>query len=116
VLDLDGWIDAAELPGGQLVVTAHGPLDERVAGALRDALVPIAGADGTFVVLDLQDAHGLDDAALAVIGRAAELVRRRGERLAIVTHSPFVSGLVAACGLADIVTLFPSLREAIAGD
>lgn len=116
MLDLEATIDAAELPGGQLVVSAHGPLDERIAGALRDALVPLAAAEGTQLVLDLEGAHGLDDAALDVIGRAAHLVRRRGERLAIVTRSPFVTGLVDASGLADIVSVFPSLKAAIVAD
>ena len=113
MLDLTGTIDAAELPGGQLVVSAHGPLDERVAGALRDALVPLAAADGVQVVLDLEDAHGVDEAVLAVIGRAAELIHHRGERIGIVTRSPFVTSLIIDSGFGDVVTIFSSLKEAI---
>ena len=115
MLDLLGTIDAAELPDGRLVVSAHGPLDERVAGSLRDALVPIAAADGTVVLLDLEDAHGIDDAALDVVGRAAHLVGRRGERLRLITRSPLVLRLVEESGLGDVVSVWPSLREAMEG-
>jgi anti-anti-sigma factor len=112
VLDFMGTIEAVELADGQLVVSAHGPLDERVAGTLRDALVPLAGADRT-LVLDLDDAHGLDGAVLAVVARAAELVRSRGDRMSIVSRSPATRTLIHDTGLDDDVDVYSSLKEAL---
>jgi anti-sigma B factor antagonist len=116
MLDLMGTVEAAELPGGQLVVSARGPLDARIATTLRDVLIPLAAADGTALVLDLGDAHGVDEVALGIIARTAHFVARRGERLTIVTRSPYVLSLVGDCGLGDIVTIHRSLKEAIRAD
>jgi len=104
-LDLTGTINATEFDPGEFVVAAHGPLDERVAGELRDLLIPIAAADGSSLTLDLDDAHGLDAEALAVVSTAAHLVSRRGERMTVVTHSDMTRDLIAQCGLGDIVDL-----------
>jgi anti-anti-sigma factor len=112
VLDLEATIEAAELPSGHLIVSAHGPLDERVAGAFRDTLVPLAAADSA-ILLDLGDAHGLDAAAFAVVARAAHLARRRGDSLRIVTQSPSVLRFVDESGIGDIVYLHATLKEAI---
>jgi anti-anti-sigma factor len=113
VLDLEATIEAAELPSGQLLVSAHGPLDERVAGTFRDALVPLAAADDTAILLDLGDAHGLDDVTFGIVAHAAHLARRRGESLRIVTQSPSLIRLVEETGLGDIVRMCGSLKEAI---
>jgi len=111
MLDLVGSVEAAELPGGQLVVSAHGPLDERIATPFLDVLVP-AAVDGAVVILDLTDAHGLDDAALAVVGVAAHLVHRREGRLRVVAR-PLAASRLRELGVADIVDVHASLREAI---
>jgi len=44
MLEFLGTVEAGELPGGEVVVSAHGPLDERVATSLRDTLIPLTGA------------------------------------------------------------------------
>jgi anti-anti-sigma factor len=113
VLDLVGTIEAAELPSGEFVVWAQGPLDERIAGVLRDTLVPLAGVDGR-LVLDLTDAYGVDDAAVEVARRAAHLCARRGGRMSLVTPSPRVAELFGDLTGRDLVHLHPSLREALA--
>jgi anti-anti-sigma factor len=112
VLDLLGKIEAAELPDGRYIVTARGPLDSRVAPTLRDKLLPLAAAENP-VVLDLEEAHGLDNDALAVIARAAHLVRKRGDSMVIVSRRPSVLQLVSSCGLDDIVVLQPTLKEVL---
>jgi|SRR5581483_7438274 len=114
--ELVGRIEAAEIDRDRYVVTALGPLDERTVGDLRDVLVPVAAADGAIVLLDLDGAHGFDVAALAIVGVAAHLVSRRGGRLCIVTRSGQVRGLVDDSGLADIVDIVPTLRQAISRD
>lgn len=75
--------------------------------------MPVAAADGQPILLDLGDAHGFDDVVLDVVGQAAHLVACRGERLGIVTRSPYVRRAVDESGLADIVTLYDTLRDAI---
>jgi anti-anti-sigma factor len=113
VLDLLGTIEAAELPDGRYLVSAHGPLDARIAHLLHETVVPLAAADGVPLILDLVDAHGIDDETLAVVSHAAHLANRRGGQLSIVTRSRAITGLVQDSGLDDIVTLFPTLHAAL---
>ncbi|HVU79172.1 MAG TPA: STAS domain-containing protein [Gaiellaceae bacterium] len=115
MLEMLGTLEAAELPNGDFVVAAHGPLDERIAGELRDTLLPLTAGGGN-VVLDLADAHGLDARTLAIITCAAQLLRERDAELAIVTHSPFVRQLVSDAGIGALVVLHRSLAEAIRRD
>jgi anti-anti-sigma factor len=113
MLDSVGTIEAGQLPDGRLIVSAHGSLDERIATEFRDTLLPVASADGGPVVLDLGDAHGLDDVTVQVIARAAELVHLRGRQLAVVTRNPSVRALINASGVDGMVCVFQSLGEAI---
>jgi anti-anti-sigma factor len=113
VLDLLATIEAAELPSGHVIVSARGPLDERVASTLRDTLLPLAAADGFDALLDLGDAHGLDRATLDVIGHAAHMASCRGSRLGIVTRSPFVTSLLVESGVTEIATIYGSVKEAV---
>ena len=65
-------------------------------------------------MLDLNDAHGLDDAVLAVVGRAAELVRlQQGTRMGIVSRSASIRSLVHDYGLDDDVVLYDTLKDAL---
>ena len=112
-LDLIGRVEAAELYDDLFVVSAHGPMDSRCAGVLRDLLVTIAAADGAAVLLDLEDAHGLDTETLGVVGVAAHLAARRGVPLKVVTRSLHIQELFDSCGLDAIVEVVPSLRDAI---
>ena len=108
-LDLNGRVEATQIEQDVYVVSAHGPTDERVAGELRDVLIPISAADGATVVLDLEDAHGLDGETLRVVADAAHLIRMRGERMQIVTTSSFTTELVTESGLGDVVDIVDSL-------
>ena len=114
MLDLLGTVEAARLPGGQLVVSAHGPIDARIVTSLVDVLVGATVGRGP-VVLDLADAHGLDDTALAVVEVAARLLAERDERLGVVAR-PLVAARLRESSLALLVDLHGSLREAIAAD
>jgi anti-anti-sigma factor len=116
VLDVLGTIEAAELADGRYLVTAHGALDSRVAHVLHDTVVPLAAADGIPLIVDLRDAHGIDDEILAVIGHAAHVANRRGERVSIVTPSKLIFRLIDETGLGDIVTVFSSLQAALDHD
>jgi anti-anti-sigma factor len=110
-LDSVGTVTAWEPEPGVSVVSAHGSIDERVAAELRDVLVPLAAADGALVV-DLDDAHGLDDAVVSVLARAAHLAARRGVPLRIITHSSTTIDLIEESGLGDVVTVLDTYTEA----
>lgn len=113
MLDLQATFEAGELAGGERVLSALGPLDERVAGDLRATLIPLTDARGAPLFLDLTGAHGLDASAMLVIADAARLVERRGARLGIVTRSPAVLGLITESGLDGVVDVSATLGEAI---
>jgi anti-anti-sigma factor len=113
MLDVLARIEAAELPDGRYLVSAHGPLDGRVAHVLHDTVVPLAAAEGIPLILDLENAHGLDDEILAVISHAAHLANRRGERLTIASRSRTFADVVYESGLSDIVTVCPTLKAAL---
>jgi anti-anti-sigma factor len=113
MLEFLGTVEAGELPGGEVVVSAHGPLDERVATSLRDTLIPLTGARDAPLFLDLEGAHGLDAAAMVVIGDAAQLVQRGGARLGIVTRSPIVLRMIRDSGFESMVDVTPTLAEAL---
>lgn len=108
-----GTIEVARIPEGPFVVTAHGPLDERVAGTLRDALMPLTAARDGRIVLDLDDAHGVDEAVLAVVARAAHLARLHGERISVITRSGWVAGLLRTSELEGMVFVHQSLKDAL---
>jgi anti-anti-sigma factor len=112
VLDLIGTIHTAELRDGQIVVTASGSIDGRLATTLRDALVPSAGAPGRHLLLDLADAHGVDDVVLEIVREAAIVAGRQETRLCIVTRSPFLMRQILEAGLGDVVTMHDSLKAA----
>lgn len=111
MLDFLGTLEAAELPNGDHLVAAHGPLDERVAGELRDVLFPLAAGDGR-LVLDLADAHGVDARTLAIVACAGQMLRERGGALAVVTRSPYFRKRLDEAGVTDLVHLYASLAEA----
>jgi anti-anti-sigma factor len=102
-LDYLGSVEAWEPNPGVYVVTARGPIDERMTGDLESVLVPLAAADGTLLVVDLDDAHGIDVAALDVLGRAAHLAACRGGRMRIVTQRDSTLDVIRDCGLGELV-------------
>lgn len=110
-----GTVEAGELPGGEIVVFARGPIDERVATDLREILMPLTASRGAPLLLDLEGAHGLDGAAMLVISDAAGIVQRRGSRLGIVTRSPIVLRMLAESGLDSVVDVTATLAEAVGG-
>jgi len=112
-LDSVGTLEAWEAEPGVTVVSAHGTIDGRMAGELRDLLVPPAAADGA-LILDLEDAHGLDETIVSVLGRAAHLAARRGETMRIVTRSAATAELIDASGLYELVSLVSTYTEAMA--
>jgi anti-anti-sigma factor len=107
-------IDTAEIDADMFVVCVSGMLDDVQAPELSGALLPIAGADGSFLLLDLQSANFVGAAALGVIASAAHVSRRRGETMVIVTRNPVFIKSVRDSGLADIVRLERTIGDGIA--
>lgn len=107
-------IDTAEVQPDTFVVSATGLLDEAAALGLRDALIPIAGADGTLLMLDLTSASSIAWASLGVIASAAHLSRRRGELMVIITRDPRLTTRFHDCGLDELVRFERSIEEGVA--
>jgi anti-anti-sigma factor len=114
-LESIGRLETTELFDDVVIVSVAGPLDARIARALRDLLFPLGAGDGLVLVLDLSDAHGLDDEALGVVSDAAHLVQRFGGRLPIVTRSRTIVARLEECGLGDIVSIHPSVERVVDG-
>ncbi len=108
-------VDVAELSTQSYLVSASGDLSGDAAGCLRDKLLPLAGADGSVLELDVGSAHTVDDGVFSVIASVAHLVRRRGEWLTVVSRDPRLRKRVVDCGLIDIVRLNRSIGETPAG-
>lgn len=113
-LDLLGSVEATEIAPDVFLLTARGTMDGRMKRELRDMLVPLAAADGAIVVLDLVDAHCLDEETVAVVGVAAHLALRHGSRVRVATGSRAVLELLGEWGVDDLVTIDATVREAIA--
>ena len=107
-------IDTAELAPDAFVVSATGWLGDSAALRLRDALIPIASADGALVMLDLTSTSAIEWAPLGVIASAAHLVRRRGENLVVVTRDPRVTARFHDCGLDELVRIERSIADGFA--
>lgn len=101
---------AAEVAPDCFVVRASGLVDDHAASELRNALFPIAAADGAHVLLDLGDAIRIDRASLHVIASAARLSRRRGDDLAVITRDPTLSTRLAASGADGLVRFHDSVK------
>lgn len=111
--DLDGLVCRVRtipLGGGIQVVSAEGELDLHTAPQLDAAL---ASTDGHRVVLDLTEAPFLDSTALGVIVAARKRMREKGSQLMVATGNPTVSRVLSITGLEQILSVRPTLAEAI---
>lgn len=103
-------IAAAQVGPDRYVIKASGHVDRDCVDQLRDALLPVVGADGAHVLLDLGDAVRIDRASLQVIASAARISRRRGDGLGVVTRDPTLETRLAATGAEGLVNFHESVR------
>ncbi|HVV14563.1 STAS domain-containing protein [Amycolatopsis sp.] len=101
---------------GHVLVRVAGEVDLATAGDLagqlrraQHAVVPPAP-----VVLDLEEVDFLGSAGLVVLVQEAEACQERGIPLRIVSSSRSVLRSIGVTGLDKVLTVAPTLREALA--
>src|SRR5204863_6634332 len=94
-------------------VEPHGELDIATAPELEAALDAAIECARRFVVLDLGEVCFLDASTLRVMLRAHRRLEERGGRLVIVCSDPLVAQLFEITGLADVLSVTGSRREAL---
>jgi anti-anti-sigma factor len=102
--------------GPALIIYAGGEVDACNEDTWRHLVSEAAArvnAPGPFVV----DVSGLDFmgcCAFSVLAEEAERCGRRGNDLRLVSHQPIVSRIVAACGLGQLLPIYPTVDSALA--
>jgi hypothetical protein len=78
-------VTAAELSPYRYLVSVGGTLDETAGASLRDVIMPLVGADGTTILIDLADAalEGYDP--VPTLAGAAAMAAAGGGSLTVVT-------------------------------
>jgi anti-anti-sigma factor len=104
--------------GEAVVIHAGGEIDACNEHTWRQ-LVTEAAASATLpgpLVIDVSDVDFMGCCAYAVLAEAAERCRPRGVELRLVTHAPVVGRIVAACGLSDVLPIYPTVDHALAAN
>ena len=102
--------------GSAVIVYAGGEIDACNENTWRELLSEAA----TFVTPSerfVVDVSGLDFmacCAFAALADEANRCRRRGVDLCLVSGQPSISRSVAACGLRDVLPIYPSAHSALA--
>ena len=102
--------------GEAVVIHAGGEIDACNEHTWRQLITEAAATatlPGPFVV-DVSDVDFMGCCAYAVLAEAAEKCRPRGVELRLVTHTPIVGRIVAACGLSDVLPVYPTVDHALA--
>lgn len=101
--------------GSAVMVYAGGEIDACNEDTWRHLLLEAAAAvtpPGILVI----DTNGIDFmgcCAFAVLADEVELCRRRGVELRLASCQPVVSRIVEACGLSDVLPVFPTVDFAL---
>ena len=102
--------------GEAVVIHAGGEVDacnEHTWRQLITEAATTATLPGPFVI-DVSGVDFMGCCAFAVLAEAAEQCRPRGVELRLVTHTPIVGRIVAACGLSDVLPIYPTVDHALA--
>jgi anti-anti-sigma regulatory factor len=91
-------ITAAEVAPSRFLVAVGGELDTEACAALRDVLLPLAGAEGARVVLDLGSATVVDDDPVPLLVAAGTAASSTGGRLTVVTGDTRLRSLLTGSG------------------
>jgi anti-sigma B factor antagonist len=99
--------------GSTVVVTARGEIDVLTTPGLRWPFTQALRRDPRIVVFDLSDVTFISSAGLSVLvvaGRDFD-----PQALRVVATREAVTRPLALMGLSDVLTVYPSLAEALAG-
>ena len=93
-----------ELVGPDHIVCVRGDIDAATAPLLEDELEPLL-ASTRHVVLDLSQVGFVDSPGVAVIIRAVNVLRERGQRLTVREPAPMTQRVFETLGLTRLVSI-----------
>ncbi len=99
---------AAELPGGQMVLSVTGEVDVATAAVL-DRVITSLDDGAERVVVDMSRVSFIDSTGSLTLTEIRRRLRQAGRELLVVDPSPFVSRVLAMTGTADLVRPIASI-------
>jgi anti-anti-sigma regulatory factor len=105
-------LEAADIGGGAYVVSVTGSIEGDDAVLLADIVIPLA-TDGSDLILDLRDAHHLDERAASSLVAAAEIARTHDGSLCLVGSPLPLQRLLGAWVVDEHFASTASLDDAV---
>jgi anti-anti-sigma factor len=106
-----------EREGSAVIVHVGGDIDasnESSWQRLVSRSAVLAIAPGLFVV-DVSELEFVGSCAYAVLAEESVRCRERGVTLRLVSVQPIVARTIAACGLAPVLPMYPTIETALSG-
>ena len=110
----DFALTSASFAGDSHVITASGDLDAATAPRLRDELTRASSEGADEIVVDLLRVPFVDSVALGVLVEASKHTTARGGVFRVVSDDRRIARVIEISGLARVLRLYPTLREALA--
>jgi anti-sigma B factor antagonist len=110
----DFALTSAYFAGDSHVITASGDLDAMTAPQLRDELTRASSEGADEIVVDLLRVPFVDSVALGVLVEASKHTTARGGVFRVVSDDRRIARVIEISGLARVLRLHPTLREALA--
>jgi anti-anti-sigma factor len=102
----------AHEPGYVLACTS-GPIDESAAESFREYLHPLAGQNGTRLILDLSDSPRITSAGLGQLVKLVSDANSHRSRVVLARVTPFVGEVLSVTRLNRFFDVAETLSEAV---
>lgn len=108
----NGLVPLSDVPAGLSVVSAEPEIDLANKDFLHSALLA-AAADSTVIVFDMSATRFCCSRGATMLERASQRLAQDGGELRLVITDPRVQRVLAILGLDQVLSIFPSLAEAV---
>ncbi|MEU0743354.1 STAS domain-containing protein [Streptomyces sp. NPDC006134] len=98
---------------GVAVVTLRGDIDMSVETEVRRALLPASDVDTPRTVIDLSEVSFMDSAGINALINAHLRAGAQDGWIRVVTSSPLLQSLFRTLGIDEVISSYPTLREAL---
>ena len=105
---------AVSSQGGATVVRISGNLDGNTVNVAQEKIMPLVGAKGAGVVLDLKDCGYISSAGLRLLLMAAKQVAAQDGALVLSGVSPEVRDVMEMTGFNNFFRMFDAVPAAVA--
>jgi anti-anti-sigma factor len=102
-----------ELPDGVKKAALRGRMDIEGAQAVDMRFSVLSGSEGKLVV-DLAELEFIGSMGLRTLMMCARTINAKGGKMAIANAQPNVQKVLDSIGMADVVSINPSLESAVA--